>query len=331
MPYILQDTPIEVSIDNQESYGELNFTDSSYGFSGWFMVSSVTVQSKTDIICNEIKIAIDDFGNVLTEPHTDYLQQCSWKFIDYCFDDPPPMLDDLLCEQEGATYALFQRKINPALDRFQECAEASLRSLESRLSSLTREADYNIENLSQFWRMSHLKSEIPTSLLQVSYLEYKRNQEQIRFDSCLSKFRRLLCEKEESFWCDVDILLEVESVCLFRWYSKEYYMCNFRNASTIINAQGTSIEKFQNEQRLRILVENDAKIILNELGWDLWYNLPHRLVPRRKKLVSMLESLDVRMKFIIKNPLLIDYLILEKNKIWDIIVEIDKKVQSKYN
>ena len=85
------------------------------GLSGWLLVARATIQSEHDMLRATLIAACDEHENPIPSWRATHLTQCRWDRLDHCYEEPPEILDDLMCEEEGAFYARWQREMNSGL------------------------------------------------------------------------------------------------------------------------------------------------------------------------------------------------------------------------
>jgi hypothetical protein len=151
-----------------------------------------------------------------------HLTQCEWDRLEPCFEQPPELLDDLLCEEEGAFYAHWQRQMNGGLAALHNRAQRQIEALEASTTSLTRNIDLQIADLQRRRRMPDTTVEARTTFAEIIVeLEADRDQAIARLAQQRAALRRKADAAEEALWQRTDVLIEVEPLCLVRWRAKQ--------------------------------------------------------------------------------------------------------------
>jgi hypothetical protein len=124
--------PISLALDFSSYEGDWKHVSAFYGQSGWLLAAQATIQSEHDLLTSALIVACDDRDNVIPSWRALHLTQCSWSELDYCYEEPPQELDDLLCEEEGAFYARWQRATNTELAALYEQSQRKAEMLDRR-------------------------------------------------------------------------------------------------------------------------------------------------------------------------------------------------------
>jgi hypothetical protein len=188
------------------------------GGSGWLLTAKATIQSEFDLLRETLVVACDDRGNAYPVWRARHLTQCSWSNLDYCYEEPPEILDDLLCEEEGAFYARWQRAMNADLALLHEKSQRSLDALEERFRSQTKTVESQIADLRRRRRLalSSVDARLALSAI-ISDLEAESEQALGWYMDQRSALRREAEAVEEALWQRSDVLIEIETLFIARW------------------------------------------------------------------------------------------------------------------
>ena len=191
------------------------------GQSGWLRVARATIQSEHDLLRATLVAACDENETPIPTWRAIHLTQCRWDRLDHCYEEPPEILDDLLCEEEGAFYARWQREMNTGLATLYDRAQRNIETLEARATARTREVDLQIADLRRRRRMAGATDEARAMFTEIiAELEAEHDQATAQLARHRAALRRQADETEEALWRRIDVLIEVEPVCLVRWRAR---------------------------------------------------------------------------------------------------------------
>jgi GcrA cell cycle regulator len=191
------------------------------GQSGWLLVARATIQSEHDLLRTTLVAACDENETPIPAWRAMHLTQCRWDRLDHCYEEPPEILDDLLCEEEGAFYARWQREMNTGLAALYDRAQRNIEALEARATARTREVDLQIADLRRRRRMADASDEARATITEIiAELETEHDQAITHLSRQRSALRQEADATEEALWQRTDILIEVEPLCLVRWRAK---------------------------------------------------------------------------------------------------------------
>lgn len=186
--------------------------------SGWLMMAKATIQSEEHLLSEKLIVACFDHGEPIPSWRAVHLTQCQWHDLEECGEEPPELLDDLLCEQEGALYLRWQRETNRELAELHDRTERQLEILEARTRKRLRLIDRQIAELRR--RRRHPDAS-PEERLALSAIIEELDAESEGVTTGLIERRRKILSRseaaEESMWQREDILFEVEPLCVIQW------------------------------------------------------------------------------------------------------------------
>lgn len=185
---------------------------------GWLLMVRATIQSEHDLITDRLVVACFDHGEAIPSWRAVHLTQCHWHGLEECWDEPPELLDDLLCEEEGAFYLRWQRETNVELAALHERMQRQLEILEARNRAQSRRLDRQIAELRQRRRSANASPDA-RNVLSAIIRDLEAELDEAAADFIMRR-RRILQRAEmaeEAMWLRDDILFEVEPLCLIRW------------------------------------------------------------------------------------------------------------------
>lgn len=189
--------------------------------SGWLMVAECTIQSEHDILTARLVAACDEREHPVPAFQAHHLTQCDWINPTYCDELPPDILDDLICEEEGALIARWHREKNSALAEAFENHEARIAELEGRVQSITARNEAQIAELRQRRRHHDATPEMRLAMRQIIDELDSENDELIaEMAETRATLREQAAEFEEALWAREDLLVEVTPLHIVRWTAR---------------------------------------------------------------------------------------------------------------
>lgn len=189
--------------------------------SGWLMVAECTIQSEHDILTARLVAACDEREHPVPAFQAHHLTQCDWINPTYCDELPPDILDDLICEEEGALIARWHREKNSALAEAFENHEARIAELEGRVQPITARNEAQIAELRQRRRHPDATPEMRLAMRQIIDELDSENDELIaEMAETRATLREQAAEFEETLWAREDLLIEVSPVHVIRWTAR---------------------------------------------------------------------------------------------------------------
>lgn len=209
--------PIKLALDFGGYEDDWRHVASFRGQSGWLLTAQITVQTEFDLLTQQINVACDDRETPIPSWRAIHLTQCPWSRIEQSFEEPPDILDDLLCEEEGALYARWQMEANKDLAKLHEEAKRSIDALEGEADSAIRRLGREINDLRRRRRMTNDDEARGIFSRIIAQLEedVERNVEALTHSR--NELRRRLESTEEAMWQRTDVLIETEAVQIIRW------------------------------------------------------------------------------------------------------------------
>jgi hypothetical protein len=210
---------LELDLDSYEE--SWTHVSAFRGQTGWLLLARATIQSEHDMLRATLIAACDEHENPIPAWRAEHLAQCRWDRLDHCHEEPPEILDDLLCEEEGALYARWQREMNSGLAALYDNAQRDIESLEAKATARTREVDLQIADLRRRRRMVEASDEARAAIAEIiAELEAEHDQAIAQLAQQRAALRRQADATEEALWQRTDVLIEVEPICLVRWRAK---------------------------------------------------------------------------------------------------------------
>lgn len=189
--------------------------------SGWLMVAECTIQSEHDILTARLVAACDTHEEPVPAFQAKHLTECDWINPTYCEELPPDILDDLICEEEGALIARWHREKNSALAEAFEDHEARIAELEGRLQSMITRNEAQIAELRQRRRHPDATPEMRVAMRQIIDEIDRENDEMIaEMAETRATLREQAAEFEETLWAREDLLVEVMPLHVIRWSAR---------------------------------------------------------------------------------------------------------------
>ena len=186
--------------------------------SGWLTAVRATIQSEHDILNATLIAACDDRGTPIASWRAVHLTECDWSELSECDEHPPDLLDDLLCEEEGAFYARWQREMNTDLAALWGQAQRRIEILEAKVVLQSRLIQAQIADLRRRRRMSGVSTEARIAIAEVIVdLEAEHDGALARLVDQRARLRREANIAEEALWQRSDVLIEFEPMYTVRW------------------------------------------------------------------------------------------------------------------
>ncbi len=189
--------------------------------SGWLMVAKATIQSEHDILTEKLVVACDEQETPIPSFKAVNLIHCGWINPTYCDELPPDILEDLICEEEGALIARWHREKNTALAEAFEDQEARIAELEGRVRSMIERNELQIAELRQRRRHPDATPDMRVAMRQIiEELDAENDELLAEMAETRATIREQSAEFEESLWARDDLLIEVSPLHVVRWKAK---------------------------------------------------------------------------------------------------------------
>ena len=196
------------------------------GCSGWLQVARATIQSEDDLMCARIVTACDEHDNPYPGWQAEHLLECDWSNLRPCFDEVPTVLDDLLCEEEGALYARWQRETNADIAALDDAGQRQATGLEVQAKQAVRRFDRHIADLRRRRRMPEVSIEQRETLdAAIADLEGYSDLTLARMADERAALRREIDAREEALWRRSDVLIETEVLYCIAWSARTSAQC----------------------------------------------------------------------------------------------------------
>ncbi|MBV1692049.1 hypothetical protein KRR38_31370 [Novosphingobium sp. G106] len=210
--------PLSLDIDLDSYEGSWTHVAAFRGGSGWLHVARATIQSEHDMLRADLIAACDHQGSAIPSWRAMHLTECVWSRLEPCFDEPPAILDDLLCEEEGSFYARWQRETNAELALLFDRAQRRIEVLEANATARTRAVERQISDLRRRRRMPECSIEARIALgAVIADLESESDAAAASLADQRTMLRRQADAAEEALWQRTDLLIEIEPRITVRW------------------------------------------------------------------------------------------------------------------
>lgn len=187
--------------------------------SGWLLVAEATIQSEHDILTERLVVACDERENPIPSFKAANLLNCEWLNPTCCDELPPDVLDDLMCEEEGALISRWHREKNSALAKAFETQEIRVAELEARVRSMMARNEAQIAELRQRRRHPDATPEMRAIMAQIiAELDDENDELLAEMAETRAAIRDQSADIEDALWVREDLLIEVQSLHLVRWH-----------------------------------------------------------------------------------------------------------------
>jgi hypothetical protein len=241
-------TPFELIIDLNSYEGPWTHVEAFRGREGWLRVARATIQSEHDLLSAKLIAACDECGNPLASWRAIHLTECRWTRLLPCSVEPPAIIDDLLCEEEGAFYARWQREMNVDVAAAALKATIAIEQLEAWHTYRTRQIGRKLRTL----RRERLMEAWPERKIQLGQAirSLEEEEDELAETTALQRRRlRLLAEaEEEALWDRSDLLIEIEPYCTIHWHADATVL---HNRSTVFDRRPYHAPAKRDRQRER--------------------------------------------------------------------------------
>ncbi|WP_420137927.1 GcrA family cell cycle regulator [Sphingomonas sp.] len=208
---------MELDLDTYE--GHWSHVVRFRGENGWLLGAEATLESATEIYRTVIVAACDEWENPIPAFQAANLLKCSWSDLGPCFEHPPELLDELLCEEEGQVYARWQRETNSALQRHLIATDERVAAVEARARMATDRLMRQINDLRRRRRFPELTIEA-RSIFDKLIADLDAESDAIFEDSRaeVAQIRSNATRSEEALWRREEVIIEVEPIFVVRWH-----------------------------------------------------------------------------------------------------------------
>lgn len=207
---------VELDLDSYD--GSWTHMAAFRGRGGWAMAARATIQSEHDLMRATLIVACDEHENPIPAWRAQQLVSCGWSGLEDCRELPPDLLDDLLCEEEGAFFARWQRQANAELVGLHHRAEHDLAALDARAALVQRRADREIAELQRRRRHPDASPEARAALSHlIAQIEADSDTAIAEAGMRRAALRREIDAAEEALWDRGDVLIEVEPMWCVQW------------------------------------------------------------------------------------------------------------------
>lgn len=211
---------LELDLDSYE--GSWTHVAAFRGRSGWLMAARATIQSEHDLMRGMLLVGCDEHENPIPAWRAAQLATCDWTGLADCREMPPLLLDELLCEEEGAFFARWQRQTNSALVDLHDRAQHDLAALDGGLAATLAHADREIADLQRRRRHPAATPDQRATLGQmIARIEGESDQAVADATARRHALRRRIDAAEEALWDRGDVLVEVEPMWCLQWQAAE--------------------------------------------------------------------------------------------------------------
>jgi hypothetical protein len=238
---------LELDLDSYE--GHWSHVARFRGRSGWVVGARATLESATDIFRTVIAAGCDEWDNPIPAFQAAHLLECTWSDLGPCYEPPPEILDDLLCEEEGQVYARWQRETNTALQRHLIATEDRIATLERAARRETDRLLRQIDDLRRRRRFAGLTNET-RSIFDTLIAELDAENDNA-FEACRCQVGRIRIEAEqveESLWRREDVLIEVLPFCVIAWHAPQAMESWVRESAPVTRASAEMVRTTLRQQ-----------------------------------------------------------------------------------
>lgn len=228
------------------------------GREGWLMASRGTIQSKDHLLSAKLIAACDEHENSILPFRAETLASCGWKNLCESSEEPPEILNELMCEQEGDLFARFQRMLNRDLARMEEEAQREIEVIGAKLRTLRKRIDRELYELGRKRRMSESSEERSALTHLIANIEADHDLAVAELTSERVRYRRQADAAQEALWDDTDVLSECEPLFIINWRvpSGRKHHFNPRAQSDIF---GTATGHWTQDHVVALTQEKDKK------------------------------------------------------------------------
>lgn len=185
---------------------------------GWLIGATVTLESATEVYTADIAVACDEWDNPVPSFQAANLLNCSWSDMGPCHIQPPEILDDLLCEEEGRVYAQWQRETNRALQRHILATDEHIAAIER---STRIENDRRLRQIADLRRRRRLAGPATDAGMALdAIIAELDSQSDMAFDASRATIAGIRADAErmeEALWEEEDVLIELHTRFVVRW------------------------------------------------------------------------------------------------------------------
>lgn len=191
------------------------------GQSGWLAAGLVTIQTSNDLITSRTLAACDPCGVPYPRWQAEHLLECDWSDLQPCHEYVPDLLDDLLCEEEGAFYARWQRETNSDIAALAQAGREEIEVLEARARSATQRIDRHIADLRRRRRSPEITVDQRLAFDgAIADLEGLQDLQVTRMMEERAALRHRFDGNEELLWSRSDALIESEMLYCVAWSTR---------------------------------------------------------------------------------------------------------------
>ena len=214
--------PLCLDLDLDSYEGSWTHVAAFRGRGGWLRAARATIQSEHDLLRATLLAACDDHENPIAAWRAEHLTACDWSNLSDCRELPPDLLDDLLCEEEGAFFARWHRETNVDLARLHERGQADLAALDARAAAIQARASREIADLGRRRRQLDTSPDHRAALAHlIATVEAESDAVAAQAAARRAALRREIDAAEEALWGRADVLIEVEPLWCIRWQAVE--------------------------------------------------------------------------------------------------------------
>ena len=212
--------PVCVTLDLDTYEGPWTHVERFRRTSGWITAVRATIQSEHDILSTRLIAACDDRDNPIESWRAANLTHCEWSELAECDEHPPEVLDDLLCEEEGAFYARWQREMNTDLSALWDRAQRRIETLEAKATLRSQMLQSQIADLRRRRRMAGVSTDTQIAINAIiADIEAEYDTSITQLIDRRAQLRREADYSEEALWQRSDILIEFDPIYTVRWTS----------------------------------------------------------------------------------------------------------------
>lgn len=257
--------PICIDLDFDTYEGPWQHVHRFRNQSGWMMIAECTIQSEHDMLTQRLTVACEECGEPVPSFQARHLTECDWSNPITCYDELPEILDDLLCEEEGALIVRWHREKNAALAHAFDDQEARIETLEAKVKMAIRLNERRAAELRQRRRHPLATQEMRNAMAEIIRQLDEENDALIME---MAETRRVIRDEaerlEERLWARNDLLVETNVLQIIRWRDKDLGRGRNVIEPRFHAAGGISARRSQARELRKVNTERNGRLLALE-------------------------------------------------------------------
>lgn len=257
--------PICIDLDFDTYEGPWQHVHRFRNQSGWMMIAECTIQSEHDMLTQRLTVACEECGEPVPSFQARHLTECDWSNPITCYDELPEVLDDLLCEEEGALIVRWHREKNAALAEAFDHQEARIETLEAKVKTAIRLNERRAAELRQRRRHPLATQEMRNAMAETIRQLDEENEALIME---MAETRRVIRDEaerlEERLWARNDLLVETNVLQIIRWRDKDLGRRRNIVDPSFHATGGISARRSQARELRKVNAERDGRLLALE-------------------------------------------------------------------